>query len=587
MIVTYYDTINRVLIQTPGNQTPQAFNPFVYGDNFDLAIYLVQNGAIQSTINSSDTITILLFEKAALPPYTNLCIPGTASIQTDGTNHYFQININLATVNLAALVQATGLSATCALHIIYSPADGERISDGIDTTFIVNVDPTQGSTGGTPTPPGYPSNPAVFQLISGKDVASGYVGLSASTLMNPNEIPLGAGLSVVSGQLTASGGGGGSGPDLTTFATFTIPAKSATVAVTVAANTDLVVGMLCTLTDGTNFILGKITNIAGLVITFKNLGVGSAVSGTMGAGVLFIGGVPDLASPTLDGLLPQATNTAVKWLRDDISYQTLPAAGPNIAGTITGPSSPTLTQFLRDDITYQTVPPILTTFATFAIPASGSTVVVTVAAIPDFITNEVHVLTDGTRFMVGTVTSISGLNITYTNVGTGAVSGTMGTGRVYMAAPTASSSGGIGQHGARRYNSSTITYSTAGTIQALTFDTNVFDTDTYYGSGKFTIPTGQAGYYSIGASVNFAYVASQTFVFLAARLNGTTNNNIAAAQTSPTLNGSQSTTLNISTIYHLNVGDYIEIVVEEGAVASNLTAAYFGGVPSAWLLRIS
>jgi hypothetical protein len=75
-----------------------------------------------------------------------------------------------------------------------------------------------------------------------------------------------------------------------------------------------------------------------------------------------------------------------------------------------------------------------TTFASFTVPAVGSTVAVTVASTADFIAGQYHLLIDGTNYVLMTVTSIASLVVTYTNQATpgGAVSGTMGAGRVYM-----------------------------------------------------------------------------------------------------------------------------------------------------------
>ncbi len=76
----------------------------------------------------------------------------------------------------------------------------------------------------------------------------------------------------------------------------------------------------------------------------------------------------------------------------------------------------------------------LTTFNTFTIPAVGSTVVVTVGSNANILTNQVHLLTDGTKFIRGSVTNVSGTSITYSNNGGagGSTSGTMGNGIVWL-----------------------------------------------------------------------------------------------------------------------------------------------------------
>jgi hypothetical protein len=96
----------------------------------------------------------------------------------------------------------------------------------------------------------------------------------------------------------------------------------------------------------------------------------------------------------------------------------------NLVGNLTGPAGPT-----GPSNSWRT------TFASFTIPVVGSTVAVTVAATADFVVGQRHVLTDGTLYVWAAVASIASLVVTYTNLATpgGAVSGSMGAGRVYMA----------------------------------------------------------------------------------------------------------------------------------------------------------
>src|ERR1700747_3774071 len=192
MITFYFDQNVRTLIQSPGNQSPASAQTWVYGDNYNLAVYIVANGQYLP-ISSSDTLTAILYQPQPNLPAQQLAIIGTPSQATDvNGNQYFLINSNLATTQLAALVQATNQPAICQFHFAFNPSDLERFSESQDVQTTINPDPLQGATGGTPAPPGYPSNPNVFQRIANKATPSGYASLDATGKIPTAQIPTGA-----------------------------------------------------------------------------------------------------------------------------------------------------------------------------------------------------------------------------------------------------------------------------------------------------------------------------------------------------------------------------------------------------------
>src|ERR1700757_2596959 len=228
MITQYFDINQRLVIQAPGTLAPASLQPWVYGDNYNLAVYLVGNGVIQ-TIGPNDSLTVMLFQPAQTLPEQNLAIVSIPVVNTDPTGfNYYEINVNLKTTQLANLVQATNTPAKCEFHYAFTPATGERFSSSADVPVTVNPDPSEGATGGTPVPPGYPTSPNVFEQIANKNLANGYPGLDPNVHLNPNQIPIDTTLAVAGGKLTVVGGAGGGNPYVGVItAPFAIPAEGA------------------------------------------------------------------------------------------------------------------------------------------------------------------------------------------------------------------------------------------------------------------------------------------------------------------------------------------------------------------------
>src|ERR1700741_4211016 len=189
MITQYFDINARQIIQAPGTLAPAGAETWIYGDNYNLAIYLVAGGFLQ-TIGANDTLSVMLFQPGGTLPEQELAIVSVPTVKTDLTgNTFYLINVNLETVPLAALVQTPNKPASCNFHYVFNPADGERFSSSADVSITVNPDPTQNASGATPIPPGYPTNPNVFERIANRGVSSGDATLDASGYVPVAQIP--------------------------------------------------------------------------------------------------------------------------------------------------------------------------------------------------------------------------------------------------------------------------------------------------------------------------------------------------------------------------------------------------------------
>src|SRR5215471_304683 len=153
MITFYFDENIRTLIQSPGNLSPASSQTWVYFDNYNLQVYIVAGGVYQPIL-ATDTITAILYQPQPNLPEQQLAVVGTPSILTDvNGNQYFSLNVNLATSQLAVLVQATNTPVKCLFHFLFNPTDLERFSQSQDISITVNPDPLKDATGVTPVPP--------------------------------------------------------------------------------------------------------------------------------------------------------------------------------------------------------------------------------------------------------------------------------------------------------------------------------------------------------------------------------------------------------------------------------------------------
>jgi hypothetical protein len=114
----------------------------------------------------------------------------------------------------------------------------------------------------------------------------------------------------------------------------------------------------------------------------------------------------------------------------------------------------------------------------------------------------------------------------------------------------------------RVYNSADIALASA-TPTALTFDSISFDTqqmhDVVRSPSRITIPASVAGYYLIGACVQWA-ASAIGIRQIQIRLNGAT---ILASDTRDNVAVGTSPEHAVQTVYRLNAGDYLEVVAQQ------------------------
>jgi len=125
--------------------------------------------------------------------------------------------------------------------------------------------------------------------------------------------------------------------------------------------------------------------------------------------------------------------------------------------------------------------------------------------------------------------------------------------------------------GTRVYNSTAIPLSTSGTWYNLTFNSERFDTDNIHSTASNTdrLTCSTAGVYLIIGSVRFASNANGDRL-LSIVLNGTTT---LAMETTRAASGNP-TTMTVSAIYQLNVGDYVTLSAQQTSGGSlNIEAA--------------
>jgi hypothetical protein len=123
----------------------------------------------------------------------------------------------------------------------------------------------------------------------------------------------------------------------------------------------------------------------------------------------------------------------------------------------------------------------------------------------------------------------------------------------------------------------------SGTYTAVTFDSEVFDTDSYHSTSsntsRITIPTGKGGYYIITAGLAYAYASVLIPANIAIYLNGSEILN-QAFSAEIDVNGGKV----LAFPYYLNASDYIEVFTRQtsganrtvGNNSTNVKTTYFG-----------
>ena len=132
-------------------------------------------------------------------------------------------------------------------------------------------------------------------------------------------------------------------------------------------------------------------------------------------------------------------------------------------------------------------------------------------------------------------------------------------------------------------NSANNTGKTDNTAVKLTYDTEVYDTDSAFASSKFTVPTGKAGKYFFTAKNRVIGDSAQgTTIQVLFYKNGSS---IGTSTYDITLNGNYIDQLgfSVSTTLDLSAGDYIEVYGKMN-VASGTWGQYSNGTFSGFKL---
>jgi hypothetical protein len=115
----------------------------------------------------------------------------------------------------------------------------------------------------------------------------------------------------------------------------------------------------------------------------------------------------------------------------------------------------------------------------------------------------------------------------------------------------------------RVYNSASISITTSGTAQALTFDSEAFDVggchSTSVNTGRITVPSGAGGKWVIGGEIRFATNATG-YRIAGLRLNGST---ILAQSVRSSVSTNVQEHVQVQTIYSLAAGDYVELMATQ------------------------
>ena len=133
----------------------------------------------------------------------------------------------------------------------------------------------------------------------------------------------------------------------------------------------------------------------------------------------------------------------------------------------------------------------------------------------------------------------------------------------------------------RVYNSANISIATSGVAQALTFNSERFDTDTMHSTAvntsRITFTTG--GTYLIGGCVAFATNATGSREIYV-RLNGAT----VVGDTQVPANSAVATNLSVTTLYSVSAGDYAELYATQYSGGALDVVAVGNFTPEFWAI---
>ena len=134
-------------------------------------------------------------------------------------------------------------------------------------------------------------------------------------------------------------------------------------------------------------------------------------------------------------------------------------------------------------------------------------------------------------------------------------------------------------------NSTTISHTSTGNYQALTFDTERVDVgpmhDTSSNTGRLTVPSGGGGFYAIGGCIEF-FANATGRRGIQVRRNGTT----VIARNESSIGGNDHP-ITIATVYQLSAGDYVELMGLQASGGNLNMLASSAYAPEFWAHWIS
>nr|BAR32344.1 c1q-like [uncultured Mediterranean phage uvMED] len=132
--------------------------------------------------------------------------------------------------------------------------------------------------------------------------------------------------------------------------------------------------------------------------------------------------------------------------------------------------------------------------------------------------------------------------------------------------------GGTNTPAFKVYLGSNMTSVTRNTTTKITFDTEVYDTDSAFASNKFTVPSGKAGKYHFSAMSTMKNSSDYNFAIVNIYKNGNEVLRGSKLQLTDNYIGSSAySTFVVTGDLDLSVSDYIEVYIEMGAAGGSGT----------------
>lgn len=148
--------------------------------------------------------------------------------------------------------------------------------------------------------------------------------------------------------------------------------------------------------------------------------------------------------------------------------------------------------------------------------------------------------------------------------------------------------GGGSEIGARIYNTSAPSFAASSWV-AFEFDSTRFDSSSFFSGGsptRLTVPTGQGGKYFIGGNFKVVYDNDISNAHLGVMLNGTTLLAVTNSKINIVTSG-EHLVRDISTIYELSAGDYVELVYYQDIADPDTIVQEDQVSPEFWIYRLA